>query len=139
VTTTLTSVFRRLATAVALGAGAGALFLGVGGRLVMHAFAVATAGSGRFTLGGSLSVVLAGAIAGAIGGILLVVIERFLPERRWLRGTLFAAACYLIATHGFRPPQPLVFALFAPTFLAYGMALEWWWERIAPSHRLTSA
>jgi hypothetical protein len=122
-----------------LGAGAGALFLGVGGRLVMHAFAVATAGLGSFTLGGSLSVVLAGAIAGAIGGILFVVIERFLPKRRWLRGTLFAAVCYLIATPGFRPPRPLVFALFAPAFLAYGMALERWWARIAPSRRLTSA
>ena len=122
-----------------LGASTGALCLGVGGRLVMHAFALATAGSGRFTLDGSLSVVLAGAIAGAVGGMLLPVIERFLPKRRWLRGTLFAAVCYLIATPGFRPPQLLVFALFAPAFLAYGIAFERWWERIAPSRRLTSA
>jgi hypothetical protein len=102
-----------------LGAGAGALFLGVGGRLAMHAFALATVRSASFTLGGSLSVVMAGAIAGVIGGLLLVVIERFMPQRLWLRGVLFAAICYLIATPGIRPPRAaadphLVLPLLSP-------------------------
>lgn len=113
--------------------------LGGGGRLAMHAFALATTGSGGFTLRGSLNVVFAGAVAGAIGGILLVVVDRFLPQRLWLRGVLFAAVCYLIATPGFRPPRLVVFALFAPAFLAYGVVLEWWWERGVRSRRLTSA
>jgi len=122
-------VVRRFATALLLGAATGAVFLGVGGRLVMHAFALVTTGSGGFTLRGSLNVVFAGAMAGAVGGILLALIDRFLPQRLWLRGMLFAAVCYLMATPGFRPPRPLVFALFAPAFLAYGMVLEWSWER----------
>ena len=138
-TTTRTNHPRRFAIALLLGAVAGALFLGVGGRLAMHAFALATARSAGFTLGGSLSVVWAGAIAGVIGGLLLVLVERFMPQRLWLRGVLFAAICYLIATPGFRPPRPLVFALFAPVFLAYGVSMELAWERFVRSRRLTGA
>jgi hypothetical protein len=137
--TTRTTYPRRLAIALLLGAVAGALFLGAGGRLAMHAFALATDRPAGFTLAGSLKVVLAGAIAGVIGGLLLVVMERFMPQRLWLRGVLFAAICYLIATPGFRPPRPLVFALFAPAFLAYGVIMELAWERLVRSRRLTSA
>ena len=132
-TTTRTPHLRRFAIALSLGAVAGALFLGIGGRLAMHAFALATARAASFTLGGSVRVVLAGAIAGVLGGLLLVVIERFMPQRLWLRGVLFAALCYLIAIPGFRPPQPLVFALFAPAFLAYGVVMELAWERLVRS------
>ena len=139
VTTAPSTHVRRFATALLLGAATGAVFLGVGGRLVMHAFALATARSAGFTLRGSLNVVFAGAMAGAMGGILLAVIERFLPRRRWLRVVLFAAVCYLIATPGFRPPRPLVFALFAPAFLAYGVALELTWERFVRERRFTAA
>ena len=136
-TTAPSTHLRRFATGLLLGAATGAVFLGVGGRLVMHAFALATARSAGFTLRGSLNVVFAGAVAGAMGGILLALIERFLPRRRWLRAVLFAAACYLIATPGFRPPRPLVFALFAPAFLGYGVVLELGWERFLRARRST--
>src|SRR5437867_12904821 len=105
----------RFTTAVVAGAATGALFLGVGGRLAMHAFALATARSAGFTVRGSLNVVVAGAIAGAIGGLLLAVIERFLPLRPWLRGGLSGVVCYLIASRRFRPPQPLVCGRFPPS------------------------
>ncbi len=131
--------FQRLVTALLLGAASGAVFLGAGGRLVMHVFALATARSAAFTLRGSLMVVFAGAIAGALGGVLLAVTERFMPKRPWLRGMLFATMCYLVAIPGFRPPRPLVFALFAPVFLAYGVTLEVAWERLVRNRRLTSA
>jgi len=116
----------------------GALFLGVGGRLVMHAFALATAQSAGFTLRGSLNVVFAGAIGGAIGGLVLAAIDRFLPQRRSLRGVVFAALCYLIATPGFRPRRPLVFALFAPAFFAYGVVLMLAWERFVRNRSLNA-
>ena len=130
---------RRFATAIVVGAATGALCLGVGGRLAMHAFALATAPSAGFTVRGSLNVVFAGAIAGAIGGLLLAVIERFLSPRLWLRGVLFGVVCYVIAIPGFRPPQPLVFALFAPAFLAYGVVIAVTWERFVRGRRPTSA
>jgi len=104
----------------------------------MHAFALATARSAGFTVRGSLNVVFAGAIAGAIGGLLLAVIARFLPQQRWLRGVSFGVVCYVIATPGFRPPRPLVFVLFAPAFLAYGVVLALAWGRLVGSRRQTS-
>ena len=128
----------RFTTAVLAGAASGALFLGVGGRLAMHAFALATARSAGFTVRGSLNVVFAGAIAGAIGGLLLAVIERFLSPRLWVRGVLFGVVCYVIAIPGFRPPRPLVFVLFAPAFLAYGVVLALAWGRLVGSRRQTS-
>jgi len=105
----------------------------------MHAFALATARTGAFTLRGSVTVVLFGAIAGAIGGLLFAMVERFMPQRLWLRGVLFSGLCYLIAIPGFRPPQLLVFALFALAFLGYGVVLALAWERVVRSRRLTSA
>src|SRR5213592_3391570 len=86
---------KRFTTAVVAGAATGAVFLGVGGRLAMHAFALATARAAGFTLRGSLNVVFAGAITGAIGGLLLAGIDRFLPRPRGFRALLFAAVCYL--------------------------------------------
>src|SRR5207247_6472714 len=61
----------RFAAALLLGMVSGALFLGVGGRLVMHAFALATAQSAGFTLRGSLNVVFACGVGGGIGGFVL--------------------------------------------------------------------
>lgn len=99
----------------------------------MRVFTFASDRAPAFTLGGSLNVVLAGAMGGSVGGIILVAVHRFLPQRRWLRGVLFAVICYLIAIPGFRPPRPLVFALFAPVFLAYGIVLALAWERFGRS------
>jgi hypothetical protein len=104
----------------------------------MHVFALATARPRSFTLSGSLNVVFAAAIAGALGGLLFAAIERLLPRRLWLRGVLFAALCYLIATPGFRPPQLLVFLLFLPTFFGCGVVLALAWDRAVRSRGLTS-
>ena len=76
-----------------------------------------------------MSVVFSGAIAGAVGGLVLALIHRFLRGGVWLRGLGFGVLCYLIAVPGFRPPQLLVFVLFAPLFLAYGFATIWTRER----------
>jgi hypothetical protein len=116
--------------AILAGAAAGAAVLGAGGRLAMSLFAIATGRPSVFTFGGSMSVVLSGAIAGAVGGLVLAVTYRFLRGGVWLRGLAFGVLCYLIAIPGFRPPQPLVFGLFAPLFLTYGIATVWARERL---------
>jgi hypothetical protein len=111
--------------AILAGAAVGAVLLGAGGRLVMSIFAIAIGRPSVFTFGGSMSVVLSGAMAGAIGGLLLALVHRFLRGGLWLRGLAFGVVCYLIAVPGFRPPQLLVFGLFAPLFLGYGVATVW--------------
>lgn len=56
----------------------GAVVLGLGGRLLMHAVALALRGTGGFTWGGTLEVVAAGALFGLAGGLLLLAV----PHRR---------------------------------------------------------
>jgi hypothetical protein len=123
----------RVLAGILTGAAVGAVLLGVGGRLAMFVFAVSTGRSPVFTVGGSLKVVVAGAMSGAAGGLLLGLGHRLLPTRRMLRGACFAALCYLIAIPGFRPPTPLVFALFAPLFLAFGVTCVWFHDRLLVS------
>jgi len=133
---------RRLGTTLLLGVATGALFLGAGGRLVMRLVALATGRFPTFSVRGTLTVVLSGAVAGAVGGLILFVLARLLPKRPWLRGLTFSAVCYVIALPGLRPPQPLVFALFAAAFLAYGLTLAVLWSRLverpASGHRVAA-
>lgn len=104
----------------------------------MRLFALATSRPPAFSLQGSLNVALAGAIAGAVGAVVLLVVRRFLPVRKWLRSVVFAGICYALATPGFRPPSFLVFALFAPVFLAYGVTLVLMELRFGGGHRLAA-
>lgn len=126
---------RSLLSALLVGTATGALSLGVGGRLVMRGLALAAGRPPGFSLGGTFSVILSGAIAGFVGGALLLVAARFVPLLLRFRGLIFGLFCYALATPGFRPPQPLVFALFAPTFLAYGVVTVMLYERFARRER----
>ena len=71
---------RSLFTALFIGTITGALFLGVGGRLVMRGLAIASGRPAGFSFGGTFSVVLSGAIAGVIGGVLLFVAAQFVRK-----------------------------------------------------------
>jgi hypothetical protein len=101
----------------------------------MWAFALATGRPPGFSAGGTFSVILSGAIAGFVGGIVLFAAARFVPGWLRFRGLIFGLLCYVLATPGFRPPQLLVFALFAPIFLAYGVATVMLYERFTRSER----
>jgi hypothetical protein len=129
------SRIRSFFTALLVGTISGALLLGVGGRLVMRALALASGRPPGFSFGGTFSVVLSGAIAGFVGGLLLFAAARFLPALLRFRGLSFGLLCYVLATPGFRPPQPLVFALFAPAFLVYGVATVMLYERLTRIER----
>jgi hypothetical protein len=64
-----------------------------------------------------------------VGGLVLFAAARFAPALLRFRGLFFGFFCYLLATPGFRPTQLLVFALFAPIFLSYGVAAVMLYER----------
>src|SRR6266581_3063487 len=93
----------------------------------------------RFSLALLLGATTGALFVGAGGGLILFALARWLPKRLWLRGLIFSAVCYVVAIPGFRPPQPLVFALFAPVFLAYGFTVVMLWGRVvdrpAPEQR----
>jgi hypothetical protein len=127
---------RTIVVVIATGAAVGAVILGVGGRVAMHAFALATAGVGGFTFGGTMTVVGAGAAFGVLAAVLYAAARLILPRRRPARGLLFAALFAALCVPGIRPPRPLTFLLFVPLLFAAGLAIERTLEpRLGPDSR----
>jgi hypothetical protein len=89
----------------------------------MFGFAQLTARVSHWTVGGTLTVIMSGGIAGAVAALLFVVVERWLLPRTgpFVRGLAFGALTLGVASPGIRPPWPRTFALFAPAFLAFGL------------------
>ena len=112
-----------------LGAAIGTPVLGVGGRLAMRAIALASGAPGAFTLEGTMTVVLLGAVSGAAGGLMYAVAQRVLPRVGWARLTLFFTMLVLVTLRGLRPVDPLRLALFMPLVLVYGTLMELAWQR----------
>ncbi len=131
---------RKTALGVAILAGliSGFVVSGAGGRSVMRIIAIADPIPTRFTIGGTLFLLLGmgafGAIFGGAGGIIFVGIRKWLPvPGRW-KGLAFGALL-LLATGGlffstgqdenfsdFRPPL-LGVSLFAGLYLLYGLGV----------------
>jgi len=75
-------------------AAIGAIVLGVGGRVLMRIIALATGSGGAFSLEGTLGVLAAGFLYGALGGLILVILDRAHLYRG--RAPILAVALYLI-------------------------------------------
>ncbi len=107
-----------------IGAGVGAVVLGVGGRLAMRGIAVLSGAPPSFTVGGSLRVVLMGALSG-LGGAWILKVLRFFLARRWLIQTLlFYAIIVLITLRGLKPVDLQRLVLFLPVVLLYAFLLR---------------
>jgi len=107
-----------------IGVGVGAVVLGVGGRLAMRGIAVLSGAPPSFTVGGSLRVVLMGALSG-LGGAWILKVLRFFLARRWLIQTLlFYAIIVLITLRGLKPVDLQRLVLFLPVVLLYAFLLR---------------
>lgn len=107
-----------------LGAGVGLLVLGVGGRVAMRAIAIANGTPPAFSIGGTATVVWLGLVSGLGGGLIYVVLYRFVPRPRLLRTALFAIAVVLLTLRGLRPVQPHALEWFLPLALGYGAIVD---------------
>lgn len=114
---------RSLAIAVTLGAGVGAVFLGVGGRIAMYLFAVLEGRATGWTVGGSMTVVFMGAAWGTPGGLLLWAGRRWFPRSAAARGVTFWIPLTLLYLSGLRPLNGDSLMAFTPFYLAYGVVL----------------
>jgi hypothetical protein len=122
-------MIRRIAMAMIVGAAVGIPTLGLGGRLAMFGFARFTARPTIWTVRGSFTVAMSGALAGSLAALIYVAVDRWLRRARpALRGTVFGALVFGVASPGIRPPWALTFALFAPAFLAFGLIFELCWR-----------
>ncbi|HYT64398.1 MAG TPA: hypothetical protein VEL50_10880 [Gemmatimonadales bacterium] len=107
-----------------IGAGVGAVVLGIGGRLAMRGIAVLSGAPPSFTFGGSLRVVLMGALSG-LGGAWILKVLRFFLTRRWLIQTLlFYAIIVLITLRGLKPVDSQRLVLFLPVVLLYAFLVR---------------
>ncbi len=113
---------------------AGAIVLGVGGRIVMRAIGLIANRAPEFSPGGTIEVIAFAAIVGSVAGAAFAAIKEYLPGAALLRGMLFGLLLFLAvslirlpsversaaAFEGFLPP---IILMFGAIFLLYGMAL----------------
>lgn len=110
--------------AVLLGVASGALILGVGGRIAMRGIAVMSGGMPAFSWGGTMTVVLLGALSGLAGALVLMGVRALLPRRAALRGIIYWAFLIFVALRGLNPVDPQRLLLFMPLILLYGFTLQ---------------
>ena len=108
----------------------GAVILGIGSRIGMRIIAVAQGAGGAFTFEGTLTVVLFGAITGAVVAALFLASRSAFPNHRLGRGVLFWTLITAFVLRGISPLGWLNFAMFAPLFLVHGGLLTLYWCRV---------
>ncbi|WP_152230405.1 hypothetical protein [Georgenia ruanii] len=143
---------RSVLVAAAVGAAAGLVVGGAGGRLVMRLVALAQppdalgtrmpsgAAVGDVTWAGTAQVLGWGALVGVIGGLLYLGVRAVLPAGARVRAPVFAGFLLLVPGAVFsadpafaRLERPLLaLALFAPVFVLFGLAVPVAVERLAP-------
>jgi hypothetical protein len=124
---------REWLVAGALGAALGTVVLGVGGRLAMRGIALLQGQTPGFSLGGTVTVVLLGALSGLVAALGFIALRWVLRTRRLVRGALYWTLLVLVTLRGLRPIDVNRLILFLPLVIAYGTALQLLWCRIAPA------
>jgi hypothetical protein len=90
----------------------------------MRGIAVLSGAPPGFSVGGSLTVVLLGALSGLVGALVLMALRTLLPRRGLLQTLLFYAILVLITLLGLRPVDTQRLFLFVPLVLVYGFLLR---------------
>lgn len=112
-----------------LGVALGLTILGIGGRVAMRAIAHATNVAPAFSLGGTMTVVAMGALAGAAGGLIYAILARFVPNQSVVRSLLFGVILVLLTLRGLSPVTALSLGLFLPLTLLYGALVDYAYRR----------
>jgi hypothetical protein len=110
----------------------GLLILGIGGRLLMRVIAHMEGRIPAFTLGGSLTVVFAGTVAGAISGLIYYLLRRFV-RNPWVRTVAFIAICELVSWRGVHGLLPVPQAMFMTLALFYLVIIDLLGRRYRPA------
>jgi len=137
---------------VAAGFVAGIIVLGIGGRLAMAALPTLTGTRPVFSWGGSVEVVLLGAMYGAVGGVILALLIRLGrpvgATRGLLLGVLLLGAAWASSSVGRSTARsapvalPAVVLIGGVVFLGYGILadkLERRWRRESDAGRVRAA
>ena len=109
--------------ALVSGTAIGALVLGVVGRIAMRGYALVDEQEPYFTLMGSMTVLMLGAIAGAATGLLLWLAGRLFPSRPLPRALMFWAGLVLLTWRVMQPLSAQRVEVFGPLAVAHGVVL----------------
>jgi hypothetical protein len=109
----------------------GLVILGIGGRLLMRVIAHMEGRVPAFTLGGSITVVFAGTVAGALAGLIYHLLRRFV-HKPWIRTAAFIAICELVSWRGVHGLLPLPQAMFMTLALVYLVIIDLLGRRSGP-------
>ncbi len=96
----------------------GLIILGIGGRLLMRIIAHMEGRTPVLTFPGSVTIVFAGTVAGALAGLIYYLLRRFV-RNSWLRTGAFITICELICWRGVHGLLPLPQAMFMALALVY--------------------
>lgn len=128
------TITKKIIIVMLAGLAVGAVILGIGGRIAMRMVALAAGEKLRFSVGGTAEIILAGAGGGTLGGLLFLIVQRFVPQAGSRRGMKLGAALLAIAVvplllslGGLVAPLQMIVAtivLFPALFLVYGIAVE---------------
>lgn len=111
---------------LAAGAIVGLFVLGLGGRLAMAAIQIQTTGDSSWSLGGTMTVIVLGAVSGLAGAAIALVAEwitRRLRAPAWLQYVLLGAALILVTMRGLRGTAPVGALYFYPLVGLYAALL----------------
>lgn len=117
-----------------------AVGLGIGARAVMRVIALASGLPGSFSPGGSLEVVLFGALIGFPVALGFFAVRDRVRLRAPYAGAAVGLTTFLVlmiappsaarsALAGTPDPAPVTALLFAVLFLLFGVGLDWRWTR----------
>jgi hypothetical protein len=120
------------------GISIGTIVLGVGSRIAMRGIVLLSGGTPGFSIGGSATVILLGALSGLAGAAVFGGLRVALPRKPILRSVLFWAFLILVALRGLRPVDLQRLSLFMPLILGYGITLQTLWCRLESGRRAPS-
>ncbi|MEO8193816.1 MAG: hypothetical protein ABI681_08185, partial [Gemmatimonadales bacterium] len=106
-----------------IGGALGILVLGIGGRSIMRVIAHWEGRVPVLTLGGTVTVVFFGAMAGLAGGVVHGLLKSFVPNRV-IRGAAFLLLCIAFTWRAVNALLPRSRLLFVALTLVYVIALE---------------
>lgn len=104
---------------------AGALFLGIGGRLAMRVVAIQEGRIPTWTPKGVVAVTLYGTAFGLLGSVIHLVLRKFIPARRVLREGIFLVLLVLLTLRGLSGQMVPAAGLFVVAMAMYWGALTY--------------
>jgi hypothetical protein len=112
------------------GALVGLIVLGIGGRLLMRVVAhMEHRPLFVLTVEGTLTVVLAGTVAGLFAGLIYYLARRFLRQA-WLRTLAFGVICELVTWRGVHATLPVTQVMFMSLALVYLVIIDTMGRRV---------